>query len=81
MEMVSNSRQNRFLHPVLDHLIEKKESIGSQMVHTKKEKIFIIPKLLSMPRIVAFVRAPTITRYLHVHVNIHASSSLNPSGF
>ncbi len=36
-----NGVRNRFLHPILVHLIEKKENIGSQMGHTKKifEKI------------------------------------------
>jgi len=37
MEMVSNPRQDQFLHPILVHSIfENKENIDSQMGHTKK---------------------------------------------
>jgi len=37
MEMVSKPCQDLFLHPILvNSIIEKKENIGSQMGHTKK---------------------------------------------
>jgi len=35
---VSKPCQDRFLHPILVHsILEKKENIGSQMGHTKKQ--------------------------------------------
>jgi hypothetical protein len=42
MEKVSKPCQDQFLHPILVHLIEKKENIGSQMGHPQKNILKII---------------------------------------